>query len=204
VLVINSNCHQPPTDYPEFSRTKDFARIFLATQDRFWCQYSYQFSHELCHSVIDIDFPPAIDKFGWFEESICELASLFTIDRMATTWTTNSPYNNWSYYSQELRLYVDTILQIEENCITIPFNQWLHNNLETLYSDRKNRGLNNIVAIRLLPVFKMYPQLWKTIKYLKEVSVTNEMDFTSFLKEWKEKLPYNLIDVYRHIEDTLK
>jgi len=30
------------------------------------------------------------------------------------------------------------------------------------------------------------------------------MDFTSFLKEWKEKLPDNLIDVYENIDEILK
>lgn len=203
LLVASSKCRNPRNDTPQYIRKKNFAWIFLNTQDLFWSQYSYQFAHELCHYVIDTDFPPAIDRFGWFEESICELASLSVMDRMATTWATAPPYASWSNYSEQLRLYVDTILQAKENTIPVSFDSWLSNNLEALYKDRYNRQLNRTVAIRLFSLFKIYPQLWKTIQYLKKVRITNEMDFKIFLKAWKEILPINLLIVFKNIEDAL-
>ncbi len=110
VFVINSSNKIPPIDHPEIVKLDKFNLIFLSTKDRFWSQYSYHFSHELCHHVIDSDFYTANDKFGWFEEALCELASIFSVEKMSITWQTNPPYANWTEYSKSLNSYVTDIL----------------------------------------------------------------------------------------------
>ena len=78
----------------------------LNTGKTFWCQYAYQFAHEFCHVLCDYDS----DKHGnkWFEESICELASIFVLQKMSETWKTAPPYPNWKNYSNSLLDYSKT------------------------------------------------------------------------------------------------
>ena len=64
--------------------------IQLTSQDRRWNQYAYQFAHEFCHVLSgyeDLKDNPN----NWFHETICELASVFTLRRMAERWPTHPP-----------------------------------------------------------------------------------------------------------------
>jgi len=200
--IINSNNKVPPTDYPEIIKLDKFNLIYLNTKDKHWCQYSYQFAHELCHHVIDSDFYTTNDKFGWFEGALCELASIFCIDKMSITWQTNPPYTNWTEYAKVLSSYVNDINK-PENKIDRPFDNWLSNNIEELFKDRFKRTENRIVALQLFPIFKNNHELWKTIQYLKHVKVTDKMTLKSFMDEWKIQVPDNLKDLFNSIEQTL-
>jgi len=192
VFVINSTTRMQPINNPQLIKRDNNTLIYLATGDMYWSQYSYQFSHELCHYIIDIDFPPKIDRFGWLEESICELASLFTLYKMSITWQTNPPYSNWRSYSGLLKKYVDDIITSPEYRIAIPFSVWLNNNLSTLFVDRYMRKENCIIAIHLLPLFTKNPELWKIIHYMNRVVVNNNMTLAQYLLEWKRHIPSNL------------
>ncbi len=202
LIVANSSARIPPTTYPEFVKLPDFSCIFLATRDLRWAQYSYQFAHELCHYIIDKPFQPTADRFSWFDETLCELASLFVLHSMANSWKRNPPFVNGESYSEHLRHYLNVILTEQQSTLAIPFNEWLEANINTLYKDRYNRPLNRIVAIRLLPVFKSHPELWQTLQYLKLVEVTRDMDMKSFLKGWEAKLPQELASVYNHLNSV--
>ena len=192
VIVLNSLSRIPQIDYPMIIKEKYFTLIYLSTRDRFWAQYSYQFSHELCHLVIDTDFPPENSSFQWLEETLCELASLYTLNRMSITWQTNPPYPNWADYSYSLRDYVDNTISMPENNITELFYVWLANNLPDLYQDGYKRTENRIIAIHLLPIFTMLPELWRIIHYIKDIVITDNMTLEQYLYEWKRLIPPDL------------
>lgn len=203
VYVINSKNKIPPTDYPEIIKLDKFNLIYLSTSDRLWSQYSYQFAHELCHHVVDSDFYTTNDKFGWFEEALCELASTFCIDKMSQTWQTNPPYLNWTDYSTSLADYVTEIIGKPENKISNPFNVWLTENLDELFKDRYKRTENRIVALQLFPLFKQRPEFWTTIQYLKFIKVTDEMTFDNFMNAWTELVPEKLKELLTEIKTIL-
>lgn len=192
VNILNAYFKNPPTDYPEIIKLPDLNLIILSTTDRRWSQYSYQFSHELCHHVIDCNFYSTNDKFGWFEEVICELASIFSIKEMSEKWKENPPYPNWSGYSKSLEDYVQNILSKEENNIDKDFMIWFTENLELLFQDRYRRKENRIIAIELLTLFETNPELWKAIQYLKCIEVTDKMSFNQFIIGWSNCVPENL------------
>ena len=79
-------------------------RILLNTGDTYWAQYTYQFGHEFCHLVAGYE-----QRFEtpnqWVEETLCELASLFTLRSMAVTWKTHPPYPNWRDFAPALSHY---------------------------------------------------------------------------------------------------
>ena len=199
VYVKNTLESETTRIFPERIKLSDHVIIFLTSQDLSWCQYSYQFAHELCHHVIDIDFPPKNDKFGWLEESICELASLYTLKKMSFTWRTNPPYTNWANYSVSINNYVHEILSDPKHKLEIPFCEWLNNILLELYSDRCKRTENKIIAMRLLTFFTRTPELWETIQYLRKIIVTDEMTLTQYLLEWKNVIPSTLQSEFDNI-----
>ena len=200
VVVCSDLLRNPSPGVPEIIKTNGLTIIFLSTQDQYWSQYSYQFSHELCHFVINTPFPPTNDKFGWFEESLCELASLFTLNKMSNTWQTNPPYPNWEEYSASLKTYVNEILDKPENTLTKPFELWLSEYLPTLSIDRYKRTENRIVAKHLLPLFTAIPDLWKAILYLNPIQVTTDMTFEIYLSQWKKNIPACL---YSHFDTMI-
>jgi hypothetical protein len=203
VIVISSAKKVPPTEHPEIIQLDNLNLIYLSSNDRFWSKYSFQFAHELCHHVIDSDFYTTNDKFGWFEETLCELASIFCIDSMSQSWLINPPYQNWMEYSKALDGYVREIIEKPENKITKSFKHWLNENFETLYNDRYKRVENRIIALQLFPLFKSRPQFWKTIQYLKFIKVTDEMTFDNFIDEWAEIVPESLKQLITEIKKIL-
>ena len=62
-----------------------------SARDRKWAKFGYQFSHEFCHVLSNYENLKA-NPNNWFHEAICELASVFTLRRMAERWPTHPPY----------------------------------------------------------------------------------------------------------------
>ena len=203
VFIKNSSNTIPPTNYPQIIKGRYYNTIYLSVKDRLWSKFSYQFSHELCHHIIDSNFYITNGKYGWFEETLCELASIYSIDSMSQTWQTEPHYPNWKDYSSSLKDYVNEIMGRTEYVISTPFNEWLEENLNELYKDRYKRTENAIIALRLLPLFKNDTKLWETIQFLKFVNVTESMDFKSFLENWKKSVPNKLRKKIILIESTL-
>ena len=69
-------------DYPFTVYEKRPYQVFLSATDTYWSQYVYQFSHELCHILTHFDSYKK-HKHKWFEESLCELASLHVLRSLA-------------------------------------------------------------------------------------------------------------------------
>ena len=70
---------------------------------------------------------------------------------------------------------------------------------------RYKRTENCIIAIKLLPIFTDKPDLWKSIQYIKEISVTDNMDLGQYLSDWKKLIPLdlhsdfdNIIEIFTH------
>lgn len=79
----------------------------LNTGGFFWSQYSYQFAHEFAHILSG--FRDGNPQNLWFEETLCEAATLFVLKRMADSWQTNPPYESWRSYGPAFRDYVESI-----------------------------------------------------------------------------------------------
>ena len=145
--------------------------IWLSARDRHWCQYAYQFSHEFCHVLSGHERLKG-NPNNWFHEAICELASVFTLRRMAERWTTNPPDPNWADYAPAFTQYSQDLLlrpevQLPED---VSLQAWLSSHEETLRDDRYQRKKNALVAYALLPIFESYPTGWNAIQSLPDCS----------------------------------
>lgn len=177
-IIIDPKFRNP---YCEYS-TKS---IYLKTLPFSWCQIAYQFCHELCHFVIS---NPKPNKILWLEESICEMASYYFMEQLSNHWKKHYKHymssDNKPYY-KFFKEYVDN-----DKKKAIFFNiDSLKNNTEILSSLQKdgiNREYNANIAIQMLPIFKSYPGLWKTISCFKNIHST---ELETFLIEWNNLSP---------------
>lgn len=170
--------------------------VQLTARDERWFQYAYQFSHELCHILSNFDHK---ERSGdtvatgnqWFEESLCEAASLFTLRRMAAAWTERPPGRKWIGYGQVFASYAERLLA--ENHRRLPTNQtlgqWYAENQPALHDNPYLREKNELVATMLLPLFEKDPGMWQAIAFLNANPASAGKSFSEYLADWHGACP---------------
>ena len=181
IHVIN----RPEFDWPQvFFREPNQDRFFvnLSTKNRLWAQCAYQFSHELCHILSGFE-RLRDNPNNWFHETICELASLFTLRKMAERWVKNPPFLHGRSYSTSLRSYSeDRINAFRSIDLRGTFGSWLALQESILRADSCRRDDNGIVAVRLLPLFEEQPTGWNAITQLP----VSEDRIHQYIESWIE------------------
>ncbi|MBQ96756.1 MAG: hypothetical protein CMP30_02015 [Roseibacillus sp.] len=164
--------------------------VRLATEKTFWAQYAYQFAHEICHVLCGYDN----DYRGnlWFEETLCETASLYCLQSMSREWRTNPPYGNWRSYSPALFDYADNIRKGRKDYLEI-----LHIGLPAYYqkhaahlsgnpTDRKKNGA---MALAILTLLERNPGHWDAIRWLNSSPSPQGETFLHYLTKWHRAVP---------------
>ena len=183
-LLISNDASGPITLYRRGVNNEHLVR--LNTGDRAWAQLVFQFSHELCHVLCNyrnVDNPQL-----WFEETLCECASLFALRRMAETWKTDPPYANWKPYSSALSGYAAQRLNSNQGDEQSAEEIYVANRSK-LESSGTRRELNNRIAAKLLPLFENEPTAWAAVQYLNLGPAEENSTFESYLRGWHERVP---------------
>lgn len=185
ILVEATNC---PDDSPKVlfrSSTRDPFRIQLSARGTHWSQFAFQFSHELCHVLSDYE-RLRVSQNRWFHESLCELASIFTIRRMAEIWPVRPPFPNWAGYANSLTSYAADRVAIAKRQVPagVALSTWIQSEEESLRANCIQRHKNLAVAYSLLPIFEREPAVWNAIRRLPESSAM----FKEYLLEWFESV----------------
>ena len=160
--------------------------INLTARDLYWSQYAYQFAHEYCH--VQSGHEQLRDNpNNWFHESICELASLYTLRRMGERWRTKPPYPDWAKFAPHLTAYADEIISARSLAgVSDPeFAAWLLAEEPDLRKDAYQRETNKIIACRLLGLFEECPEGWNSIRAL-PASTAPLLDY---IKDWRAACP---------------
>ena len=173
--------------------------IWLNVQGRDWAKYSYQFAHEMCHIVTN--YRNKKHKFKWFEETICELASLFTLRRMAETWSSNAPYPNWVGYSSSLWDYVEKTMNRSTRKLpnNTEFKRWFSSKLSFLENKSDSREDNGIIANYLLPIFETEEKAWIAITYLNKWDACSNEHISDYFASWYSIVQIELLNVVESI-----
>lgn len=195
VLVTSGG---PATDNERDPRNRIVVK--LAARDRFWCQYSYQFGHELGHILLghvepyEKQWKHASPTQAWFEESLCEAAAIFTLQGMARDWQTAPPYPHWASYSKSIQEYVDGITRNPAK--SLPAGQdlpaWIAANLATLKATPQDRVLNGMVANQLVPLFTENPAGWSAVTYLRRSAPAADETLEGLFQRWHKNSPDTL------------
>ena len=171
--------------------------IQLTARDGRWFQYVFQFAHELCHVLSNFDHKETsggqkVDESNqWFEESLCETASLFTLRRLAAVWEVKPPTRNWSGYGNIFSAY--GVRLMSEPHRHLPAGQslrdWYAQNKSSLSDNPYLREKNELVAANLLPLFEAHPELWQSIPYLNPEKTSAGKPFAQYMADWQAASP---------------
>ena len=158
-------------------------RIHLVSSGKSYSQYVYQFAHEYCH--YQLPFSP-VQELRWLEESICELASLYTLRQVDEQWEAEPPYPHWQNYHSNFTKYAE---DTEKNCeiINLDFSVEPNENLSYLRREEYDRPKNRYIALKLLPLFYRRPELWHSVPFL--CRVNERRTFQLALEEWQQVSP---------------
>lgn len=162
-------------------------QVRLDTSATFWSQYSFQFAHELGHILCDYQESPHRNR--WFEEALCETASLYALREMGKTWKTDAPYENWRSYAPSLAAYADERLAAAQLPEGKTLAQWFADHEAQLYQNATNRELNLVVAAQLLPLFEAQPERWEAITWLNTAGAKQSQTLAEFLADWQHSSP---------------
>jgi len=189
--------HDPAEYYPQVYYQKDVNGEFiinLGSYNREWNRYAYQFAHEYCHIRTNYRFGG--NRYSWFEESICEIASHYALKKMATLWKTNPPYNNWKDYSKELLLFS------QYNIIKQKYGKSEHDSFPSWISEKRKFFDNNYsndhtefrddykrIAYKILPYFEQNPELWNAITYWNLWDLAHNDTIDDAFQKWISVLP---------------
>ena len=150
--------------------------IVLHTSPSRWSQIAYQYAHELCHYSIPEN---VAENLRWFEESICETASLYFLRQIAYLWMDrkeNLITSDGAPYAPSFIEYAnDTATKFTAFDFRDPVA------IRELESDCYDRKRNMHLANALLPIFIDHPETWEAVPYLCQV---NEKTLIASLDAW--------------------
>ena len=172
-----------------YPRTLNGARpykVFLTAPDTYWSHHAYQFAHELYHLLTGFDRYQQ-HKHRWFEESLCELASLFALHRIAETWLENPPaavvqaveFASWH------RNYAERIQRKGALSNDLLLSDWFRENVGSLEADSNDLAKRSVLAVAMLPKFRTQPTLWRDCGDLNTWDLRGNRTFEEYLDSWE-------------------
>lgn len=176
--------------------------VKLDVEGTYWAQFTYQFAHELCHILTNYEKKTS-RKNKWFEESLCEMASMFALRRMAVTWRTSPPYPHWKSFAPALRKYADDLQAKKERQLPpgATLAKWYRDNEQDLRKNPTLRNKNGLVANELLGLFEASPESWAAVSYLNMETLDDADSFKDYLESWHRHCPAKHKKLVRRIGD---
>lgn len=173
--------------------------IHLTVTGRRWAEYTYEFAHELCHVYADYQQHrnSALAPHQWFEESLCETASLFVLRRMSRAW--QAPAFEQRNYAPIFSEYATLMMDEPHRHGALALGQWYAHNATRLSHNPYGRDDNEYCANRLLTLFEAQPEGWKSLPYLNAPTTADELSFSGYLQHWHDAVPSD----QRHFVDQL-
>ncbi|HEX6734502.1 MAG TPA: hypothetical protein VF096_06790 [Azonexus sp.] len=168
--------------------------VHLHASGENWHLYVYEFAHELCHILSNYEENVGADttKYNqWFEETLCETASLYTLQKLAATWETAPPSPRWSNEARKLRRFFDHLIAEGHRQLPAhtPLHDWLVEKEEHLRKDPYLRKENEVMAKLLLPLFQDNPQNWEALNYLNLDPDDARNTLRDYLGNWYDNAP---------------
>ena len=184
-IVVNRSNSGPIVLFRRGDKGQYF--VNLDTNQQFWCQYAFQFAHEFGHIICG--YKAGSNDNQWFEESLCETASLFAMRRMTEAWKTEAPYPNWKSYGPQFRKYAQDRIDEHPWPKQKSVAQWYRENAVALRKNPTDRQKNTTVATQLLTLFEEKPERWAATAYLNVGKTNKSIDFRTYLADWHTACP---------------
>lgn len=170
--------------------------VALSARDRRWAQYAYQFAHEFCHILSrfdnkDLEAGRLVAQNQWFEETVCELSSVFALRRMAKAWESSPPAPQWRDYASALAEFAEEVLgkTARQEAAQSNLAAWYSRHRDALASDPYQWQHNEVCAQLLLPLFEESAKSWAALAYLNPQRQSAKETFADYLDAWRRAVP---------------
>ena len=192
--------------------------IRIYTFATYWSQLTYQYAHEYCHMFVRYWLfgggngawtatNPSLNHANmWFQESLCEMASLWALQYVGQEWEKGSPpegerpYPHWGGQGNNLIDYYKNHVKgrktfdSPKECY-----EWMQANMAGL--KKGSRDLNTIVAMQLLPLFMEKPLTWEVFPYMNLGGQDKDQSLRTHLRAWHKAAP---ADMKQHVVNIAK
>ena len=170
-------------------------QIRLSARDRYWSLYAYQFSHELCHVMTNFDRHKR-HKHRWFDENLCELASLFVLHRLAELWKEKPPDTvpDATRFAPNHQTYAERIAARHPRLSRDQLPEWFAKALPKLEDKPYERELCGTIAVALRDAFRADPTLWQDCRHLNHWDPNADATFAKYLGSWTAHLHEHGLD----------
>lgn len=191
VAVVDRSTYPFPfTSWPPSS--DHVSKIHLLVKGRYWCQFVYQYSHEMCHALaMTANGDPNKSANEWFEESLADAASILVMKATAKSWAVNPPFFGQESYATAVAEYA----QAEQDQLRVDtstrskFQSWFSKNKVQMISHPTDRERDHVVASVLWRILEAKPSYWPAISYLNTAKVGNDATFSTYLSSWRDSCP---------------
>jgi hypothetical protein len=184
--IVVTRGHEGPIVHYKRNELKEIV-VQLDTEGLYWCQYAYQMAHEFCHilSGFDEDWKGNL----WFEESLCETASLFVLRRLAETWEASPPFEVWKTYAPRFKEYAEDVMNRRTIVAESRLSDFYLKNQAKLVANPVDRELNGAISLLLLKVMEAKPEAWEAVTWLNSSPSQPGESFEAYLAKWKKAAP---------------
>mgnify|MGYP003575257463 FL=1 len=189
--IIVSRSHEGPVVL-FVKGPQNASQVRLAASGERWAEYIYEFSHELFHILANYQYRAAArnSQYQWFEEMLCETASLAMLKRFAARWEEAPPHPRWASYGGTLNRFTQRALNEPHRQLPpgVSFTQWFRENGPALRTNPYLRGKNELVASYFLPLLERNAD-WRAFAYLNQPAVQQPVGFNDYLLSWQHRTP---------------
>jgi hypothetical protein len=104
--------NDPNVDTPMLITSSNPIVIRTCTENsKYWCQFYYQFGHEVTHYIFRQFKHDKNRILKWFEETACEAMALYIMKYISDDWPKNPLYNINKNYSNSILDYINNQLK---------------------------------------------------------------------------------------------
>ncbi len=163
--------------------------IRISARDTYWCQYVHQFSRELCRVLVNFD-RIRHHRHKWFEETLCELASLFVLHRLSERFRHDPPCDVLGArdFAPHFRTHADVIANRAPPPPPDGLSAWLREKLPALEENHADRDLNLTAAAAMLNAFLDDGSLWRDCGSLNLWDAALDRSFAGYLESWTAQI----------------
>jgi len=184
--IVVSHSDRAPAVLYEHGAAGEY-RVLLHARDSEWHLYVYEFAHEYCHILSNYgEYGGDVTRRNqWFEESLCETASLFALKTVAARWQASPPTPRLQGSDKQLHWFFDQLMtETHRRPPEGSFATWLKDSEDELRLDPYQRGKNEVVANRLLVAFGNDSNNWAALRYLNRDPDDKDCSFSEFIEHW--------------------
>lgn len=184
IVINNASVEEIPVCWNKFEI------IGLHIADEFWCQFIYQFAHELCHLMMYESREATIPReMMWFAETMCEASSLCVLYRLTNQWKVNPVIpGSFSYavhVEEHYRTESEKFKTLSDEQLVSTFIR----NIEYLRNNSTDRELNGLYAKKLHFLLIEHPKYWRVIIYICKSGLNGRITTSEMMNTWYNNVP---------------